>query len=131
VVAGVGVPQLTAIMDAAEEAQKSDIPVIADGGLRTSGDVAKALAAGASTVMVGSMLAGTEEAPGRDVPLPGPLLQELPGHGFGWERWRAARPTVISSRTSRTSSSSFRKGSKGRCPTRATPGDVITSWSEA
>lgn len=64
VVAGVGVPQLTAIMEAAEEAQKSDIPVIADGGLRTSGDVAKALAAGASTVMVGSMLAGTEESPG-------------------------------------------------------------------
>jgi len=64
VVAGVGVPQLTAIMDSAAEAAKSGVPVIADGGLRTSGDAAKALAAGASAVMVGSMLAGTAESPG-------------------------------------------------------------------
>ncbi len=64
VVAGVGVPQLTAIMEAARAAADSGVPIIADGGLRTSGDAAKALAAGASTIMVGSMLAGTEEAPG-------------------------------------------------------------------
>jgi IMP dehydrogenase len=64
IVAGVGVPQLTAIMDAVEAAQKSGTPVIADGGIKYSGDLAKAIAAGADVAMVGSLLAGTEEAPG-------------------------------------------------------------------
>ena len=64
IVTGVGVPQITAIADAAEALKDRDIPVIADGGIRYSGDIAKAIAAGASCVMVGSMFAGTEEAPG-------------------------------------------------------------------
>ncbi len=64
VVAGVGVPQITAIADCAEEADKHGIPVIGDGGIKYSGDVAKAIAAGASSVMMGSMFAGTDEAPG-------------------------------------------------------------------
>jgi len=66
VVAGVGVPQLTAVMDCAEEAAKYGIPVIADGGIKYSGDAVKALAAGASVVMLGSMLAGCEESPGEE-----------------------------------------------------------------
>jgi IMP dehydrogenase len=64
VVAGVGVPQLTAVMDAVDEASKSDTPVIADGGMKFSGDLAKALAAGAECAMIGALLAGTEESPG-------------------------------------------------------------------
>lgn len=64
VVAGIGVPQLTAIYDCAQEAAKDNIPVIADGGVKHSGDIVKALAAGASVVMIGSLLAGTEESPG-------------------------------------------------------------------
>jgi IMP dehydrogenase len=64
VVAGVGVPQLTAVMDCAETASRHDVPVISDGGVKFSGDVVKALAAGAHTVMVGSLFAGTDEAPG-------------------------------------------------------------------
>jgi IMP dehydrogenase len=81
VVAGVGVPQLTAIMEAASAAKKAGIPIIADGGLRTSGDVAKALAAGASAVMVGSLLAGTEEAPGETFLYQGRAYKSYRGMG--------------------------------------------------
>ena len=81
IVAGVGVPQLTAIMDAAEEADKAGVPVIGDGGLRTSGDAAKALAAGASSIMIGSMLAGTEEAPGETFLYQGRAYKSYRGMG--------------------------------------------------
>ncbi|HUY17968.1 MAG TPA: IMP dehydrogenase [Candidatus Binataceae bacterium] len=67
VVSGVGVPQITAIMDCAAIAEPRGIPIIADGGIRFSGDIAKALAAGANTVMIGSLFAGTEESPGETI----------------------------------------------------------------
>jgi IMP dehydrogenase len=66
-VAGVGVPQLTAVMDCAAEARKADVPIIADGGIKFSGDIVKALAAGGSTVMIGSLFAGTDETPGESI----------------------------------------------------------------
>jgi IMP dehydrogenase len=81
VVAGVGVPQITAIYDVADAAARHGVPVIADGGVTSSGDVAKAIAAGADTVMLGSMLAGTEESPGDVVFQQGERFKEYRGMG--------------------------------------------------
>ncbi|MEM9010687.1 MAG: IMP dehydrogenase [Pseudomonadota bacterium] len=81
VVAGVGVPQLTAILDCAEEAAKTGEPVIADGGIKFSGDFAKAIAAGADCAMVGSMLAGTDEAPGEIILYQGRSFKAYRGMG--------------------------------------------------
>ena len=64
IVAGVGVPQLTAILEASEACRERDIPVIADGSIKFSGDIAKPITAGADSVMIGSLFAGTDEAPG-------------------------------------------------------------------
>ena len=82
IVAGVGVPQITAVYDAAQALDGQGIPVIADGGVRNSGDIAKAIAAGADVVMLGSMLAGTDEAPGRGHRRAGRALQGVPRHGL-------------------------------------------------
>ncbi len=81
VVAGIGVPQLTAVIDCAEAARPYNIPIIADGGVKFSGDIVKALAAGASTVMLGSLLAGTEESPGELVIYQGRSFKSYRGMG--------------------------------------------------
>jgi IMP dehydrogenase len=71
IVAGTGVPQITAIAQVADVARNAEIPIIADGSVRYSGDVAKEIAAGADTVMIGSMFAGTDEAPGKIITIKG------------------------------------------------------------
>lgn len=81
VIAGIGVPQLTAVMECAREADKAGVPVISDGGIRFSGDVTKALAAGASCVMIGSLFAGTDEAPGEMILLQGRSYKVYRGMG--------------------------------------------------
>jgi IMP dehydrogenase len=95
VVAGVGVPQITAIFDVADAAARHGVPVIADGGMTTSGDVAKAIAAGADCVMLGSMLAGTDESPGDVILARGERYKEYRGmasigamrHGYSKDRY--------------------------------------------
>jgi IMP dehydrogenase len=88
IVAGAGVPQLTAVMQCAEVARPQGIPIIADGGIRTSGDIVKALAAGASSVMIGSLLAGTDESPG--------MLITRKGHRYKASRGMASLQATLS-----------------------------------
>ena len=81
IIAGIGVPQLTAVMEAAYALKGTGVPVIADGGIRYSGDIVKALAAGASTIMAGSLLAGTEESPGETIIMNGRRFKSYRGMG--------------------------------------------------
>jgi IMP dehydrogenase len=81
VVAGTGVPQITAVYDAAQAASRHDVPIIADGGVQFSGDIAKAIAAGADSVMLGSLLAGVDESPGEVILNHGERFKEYRGMG--------------------------------------------------
>ena len=81
IVAGIGVPQFSAVMWCAEEADKSGIPVIADGGIKFSGDIPKAIAAGASSIMVGNLFAGLKEAPGSEIIYEGRIFKQYRGMG--------------------------------------------------
>ena len=122
VVTGVGVPQLTAVMDAVEGA--GDIPVIADGGVKYSGDIVKALAAGASSVMMGSMLAGTEESPGESFLLEGRRFKMIRGMGS-----LSAMQDGSADRYFQDGEMSPKKlvpeGIEGRVPYKGAVGDVI------
>ncbi|MDR0316364.1 MAG: IMP dehydrogenase, partial [Treponema sp.] len=81
IISGIGVPQFTAVLECAEEAAKSNIPVIADGGIKFSGDITKAIGAGASVVMIGNLFAGLKEAPGREIIFDGRIFKEYRGMG--------------------------------------------------
>ncbi|RDU65631.1 IMP dehydrogenase [Helicobacter sp. MIT 14-3879] len=123
IVAGVGMPQITAIMDCAQEAKKYNIPIIADGGIKYSGDVAKAIALGASSVMIGSMFAGCEETPGDLMIYQGRQYKSYRGMGS------------IGAMTSGSSDRYFQEGVaqdklvpegiEGRVPYRGKIGDII------
>ena len=115
VVAGIGVPQITAVYDAACVAAEYGIPVIADGGIKYSGDIVKALAAGANVVMLGSLVAGCKEAPGEYELYQGRQFKVYRGMGYS-AQWARAPATVTSRQTTR---SSFRKALKAVFRSRA------------
>ena len=123
--AGVGVPQVTAIMEALAACRPAGVPVIGDGGMQYSGDIAKAIVAGADTVMLGSLLAGCEESPGELIFINGKQFKSYRGHGLAG-RDAVARPgPVVLARTatSRTTCSPTTswcpRASRARCPTAA------------
>ena len=121
VVAGIGVPQLTAVYHCAQAAQRYEIPIIADGGIKFSGDIAKALAAGASVCMLGSLFAGTTEAPGEDILFNGRKFKAYRGMGSS-----SAMKAGSSDRYFQQNSKKLvPEGVEGRVPYRGDLGDVV------
>ena len=121
IVAGIGVPQFTAIMDCAEEADKLGKRVIADGGIKYSGDIVKALAAGGSAVMIGSMLAGTQESPGE--------IELYQGRSFKVYRGMGSLAAMAAGSSDRYFQEGTKKfvpeGVEGRVPYRGTVSEII------
>jgi len=121
VVAGIGVPQITAIMDSAEAAAKYGVPIIADGGIKYSGDITKAIAAGADTVMIGSLLAGTEESPGD--------IEIYQGRSFKVYRGMGSLGAMVEGSKDRYFQENAKKlvpeGVEGRVPYKGSLSDVV------
>ncbi len=124
IVAGVGVPQLTAVMEVAELARKSGVPVIADGGIKASGDIAKAIAAGADCCMIGSLLAGTEESPGEVILYQGRTYKDYRGMGSLGAMARGSADRYFQEEV-RDNMKLVPEGVEGRVPYKGPAGAVI------
>jgi IMP dehydrogenase len=121
IISGAGVPQITAISDCARAAKGSGIPIVSDGGIKYSGDITKALAAGASTVMIGSLLAGTDESPGETILYQGRTYKTYRGMGS-----MGAMTAGSSDRYSQEPSGKLvPEGVEGRVPYKGFLGDMI------
>ena len=127
VVTGAGVPQITAIMEASRAAKDTGVPLIADGGVKYSGDISKAIAAGASVVMIGGLLAGTEESPGETILYQGRTFKSYRGMG-SLGAMEAGSADRYGQETAERASP-FRKASKGECPTKVRSADWSSSSS--
>ncbi len=121
VIAGIGVPQITAIYEAAKAGREYDVPVVADGGIKFSGDITKALAAGASTVMIGSLLAGTEESPGEFEIFQGRSYKVYRGMGSLGAMKEGSRDRYFQEYEQKL----VPEGIEGRVPFRGTVGDMV------
>ena len=124
VVAGVGVPQMTAIMDCAKEASSYGVPIIADGGIKYSGDITKAIAGGANTVMIGSLFAGTEESPGETILFQGRTYKVYRGMG-SLEAMREGSKDRYFQEDASTEEKLVPEGIVGRVPYRGPLADTI------
>jgi len=124
VISGVGVPQISAIVNCAEAAAKHNIPVIADGGIRHSGDITKAIAAGASSVMLGSLFAGLKESPGQLVIYKGRQFKEYRGMGSLGAMVKGSADRY-GQRSSAERSKLVPEGVEGRVPYRGSLGDFV------
>ncbi|HTS94763.1 MAG TPA: IMP dehydrogenase [Stellaceae bacterium] len=124
VVAGVGVPQLTAIMDVVEECRKSDVPAIADGGIKFSGDLAKAIAAGADCAMLGSLFAGTDESPGEVFLFQGRSYKSYRGMGSVGAMARGSADRYFQEEVSSTLKL-VPEGVEGRVPHKGPVGNIV------
>ena len=122
IISGAGVPQITAVSECADAAQGGGVPVIADGGIKYSGDITKAIAAGAATVMIGSLLAGTEESPGETVLYQGRTYKTYRGMGS-----MGAMAEGSSDRYAQDSATGklVPEGVEGRVPYKGLLGDMI------